>query len=215
MPTFGQSTICGRKKKVIIEPIFSSVEAAATPAPATQRGASQVTSSSAPVSTARPATQQSKPIRSTSIAGLGVSISALSQQKVEEEVVEAQQTEVLTETFTPLQLLNEWKAYAASISEEHHLKNTMLNCLPDLLNRDTFEVVVNNPVQEQRLLDNAVNIMPFLRKNLRNTQIQMKVRVTVENEKKLGFTSLEKFNLMVEQNESVKRLKDEFGLELM
>ena len=215
MPTFGQSTICGRKKKVIIEPIFSSVETAATPAPATQRGASQVTSSSAPVSTARPATQQSKPIRSTSIAGLGVSISALSQQKVEEEVVEAQQTEVLTETFTPLQLLNEWKAYEASISEEHHLKNTMLNCLPDLLNRDTFEVVVNNPVQEQRLLDNAVNIMPFLRKNLRNTQIQMKVRVTVENEKKLGFTSLEKFNLMVEQNESVKRLKDEFGLELM
>lgn len=144
-----------------------------------------------------------------------MSISALSQQKTEEEVVEAQQTEVFSETFTPLQLLSEWKAYAESIPEEHHLKNTMLNCLPDLLNRDTFEVVVNNPVQEQRLLDNAVNIMPILRRNLRNTQVQMKVRVTVENEKKLGFTSLEKFNLMVEQNETVKRLKDEFGLELM
>ena len=173
--------------------------------------------SSQPISTAkpRPATQQPKTIRNSSIAGFGISLSALSQQKTEEETVEAQQTEILTETFTPLQLLNEWKSYAESISEEHHLKNTMLNCLPDLLNRDTFEVVVNNPVQEQRLLDNAVNIMPILRKNLRNTQIQMKVRVTVENEKKLGFTSLEKFNLMVEQNESVKRLKDEFGLELM
>ncbi len=214
MPAFGQSTICGRKKKVIIEPIFSSVEAAATPAPATQRGASQVPSAAAPAATPRP-NQQPKPIRNNSIAGFGVSISALSQQKTEEEVVEAKQTEILTETFTPLQLLHEWKAYAESIPEEHHLKNTMLNCLPDLLNRDTFEVVVNNPVQEQRLLDNAVNIMPFLRKNLRNTQVQMKVRVTVENEKKLGFTSLEKFNLMVEQNESVKRLKDEFGLELM
>lgn len=215
MSAFGQSTICGRKKKVIIEPIFSSVEAAATPAPATQRGASEVLSQSVPASTPRTVNQQPKAIRNTSIAGFGVSISALSQQKTEEDVVEAQQTEILTETFTPIQLLHEWKAYAESIPEEHHLKNTMLNCLPDLLNRDTFEVVVNNPVQEQRLLDNAVNIMPILRRNLRNTQVQMKVRVTVENEKKLGFTSLEKFNLMLEQNDSVKRLKDEFGLELM
>lgn len=154
-------------------------------------------------------------VKKTSIARFGVSISALSQQKAEEEIEVVQQAEILTETFTPLQLLNEWKTYAESISEEHHLKNTMLNCLPDLLNRDTFEVVVNNPVQEQRLLDNAVNILSLLRKNLRNTQIQMKVRVTIENEKKLGFTSLEKFNLMAEQNESLKRLKDEFGLELM
>lgn len=215
MSAFGQSTICGRKKKVIIEPIFSSVEAAATPAPAAPRGISQASSQPAPSSTSRTVNQQPKAIRNTSIAGFGVSLSALSQQKTEEDVVEAKQTEILTETFTPLQLLSEWKAYAESIPEEHHLKNTMLNCLPDLLNRDTFEVVVNNPVQEQRLLDNAVNIMPILRRNLKNTQVQMKVRVTVENEKKLGFTSLEKFNLMVEQNDSVKRLKDEFGLELM
>lgn len=90
----------------------------------------------------------------------------------------------------------------------------MLNCLPDLQNRDTFEVVVNNPVQEQRLLDNAVSILNALRRNLRNSNIQMKVRVTIENEKKLGFTSLEKFNLMVEQNDALKKLKDEFGLEL-
>lgn len=149
------------------------------------------------------------------MAGLGVSISALSRKNEEDQVIENRPTEVLTETFTPLQLLNEWKEYAESIPEEHHLKNTMLHCLPDLLSRDTFEVVVNNPVQEQRLLDNAVNILPMLRAKLKNTQIEMKVRVTVENEKKLGFTSFEKFNLMLEQNDSLKRLKDEFGLELM
>lgn len=91
----------------------------------------------------------------------------------------------------------------------------MLNCLPDLQSRDLFEVVVNNPVQEQRLLDNAERILTILRNNLRNSSIQMRVRVSIENEKKLGFTSLEKFNLMIEQNETLKRLKDEFGLELL
>jgi len=91
----------------------------------------------------------------------------------------------------------------------------MLNCLPDLLNRDTFEVVVNNPVQEQRLVENTYYILSSLKKNLRNTNIEMKVRVSIDNEKKLGFTSLEKFNLMNEQNEALKKLKDEFGLEIL
>ena len=112
-------------------------------------------------------------------------------------------------------MLNEWKLYAESLVEEHHLKNTMLNCLPDLQNRDSFEVVVNNPVQEQRLLDSGYTILDVLRNKLKNTQIKMTVRVTVDNEKKLGFTALEKYNLMLEQNDSLKRLKDEFGLELL
>lgn len=149
------------------------------------------------------------------IGGLGISISALSQKQEVEEAVTVKAQQESSETFTPIQLLNEWKAYAARLTEEHHLKNTMLNCLPSLLNRDTFEVVVNNPVQEQRLIDSAINILPELRQILRNTHIKMQVRVSVDNEKKLGYTSLEKFNLMTEQNESLKKLKDEFGLELM
>lgn len=139
----------------------------------------------------------------------------MSKKEDIKETVQTRNEEILTETFTPIQLLNEWKAYAASLIEEHHLKNTMVNCLPSLLNRDTFEVVVNNPVQEQRLTDNAIAILTVLRKNLRNTQIQMKTRITVDNEKKLGFTSLEKFNLMLEENPSLRKLKEDFGLEIV
>lgn len=154
-------------------------------------------------------------MKKPSISGLGISISALSQKTEEVEKVNTAIQEDLTETFTPIQLLNSWKAYAETLVEEHHLKNTMINCLPSLLNRDTFEVVVNNPVQEQRLLDNAVSILSILRKELRNTHILMKVRISIDNEKKLGYTSLEKFNLMQQENENLKKLKDEFGLELL
>lgn len=91
----------------------------------------------------------------------------------------------------------------------------MLHCLPELLSKNEFEVVVNNPVQEQRLMENSFGILNQLRQQLRNTSIQMTVRITVDNEKKLGFTSFEKYNLMVEQNDALKRLKDEFGLELL
>lgn len=155
--------------------------------------------------------------KSLSVSNLGISISAFSEKKEASADLSKDKTESIlqNESFTPIQLLNEWKIYTESLVEEHHLKNTMLNCLPDLQSRDHFEVVVNNPVQEQRLLDNAESILSILRRNLRNSNIRMKVRVSIENEKKLGFTSLEKFNLMIEQNETLKRLKDEFGLELM
>lgn len=160
---------------------------------------------------ARPA--GSTPQRVTS-RKLGVSISDFTKEKPQEEIVQVQSTEILTETFTPVQLISAWKEFAEGLIEEHHLKNTMLNCLPSLLNRDTFEVVVNNPVQEQRLLESGTDILSKLRSVLRNTKIQMQVRITVENEKKLAFTPAEKFNLMMEENESLRRLKDEFGLEL-
>jgi DNA polymerase-3 subunit gamma/tau len=42
----------------------------------------------------------------------------------------------------------------------------------------------------------------------------MEVRISEDNEKKLAFTPSEKFNLMIEENDSLRKLKDEFGLEL-
>lgn len=217
------------QKKKVIDPIFSQ--------PSVSQGASLVQPKQ-PVQDNRAAAQsenavkinnsvtshsighpvQAKPVGSTSqritSRKLGVSISDFTKEKPQEEIVHVQSTEILTETFTPVQLINAWKEFAEGLTEEHHLKNTMLNCLPSLLNRDTFEVVVNNPVQEQRLLDSGADILGKLRTVLRNTKIQMQVRITVENEKKLAFTPAEKFNLMMEENESLRRLKDEFGLEL-
>lgn len=171
--------------------------------------------------TISPVSSQKSAEKKAATSKLGISISALSEEKQKlpgnqsGSDSNSNDTAALNESFTPIELLNEWKTYAETLTEEHHLKNTMLNCLPDLQNRDTFEVVVNNPVQERRLLDDAENIMSVLRKNLKNSKIRMNIRVSVDNEKKLGFTALEKYNLMVEQNETLKRLKDEFGLELM
>lgn len=145
---------------------------------------------------------------------LGVSISAFNQKKTEDGEKANISGEELSEHFTPLQLINEWKSYAEAISEEIHLKNTMLNCLPNLLDNTAFEVVVNNPVQEQTLLEQGTNILTTLKVKLRNTQIRMQVRVSIDNEKKLAYTPAEKFNLMLEENESLRKLKDEFGLEL-
>lgn len=211
------------KKKVAIEPIFSqkkvetaqnqqAVQPASRPTIAQQQQTGAVQQRSANPN------QQSNTVKKTlktpGAGGLGISISAFNQEKKEEEVKSEIKSEVLTERFTPIQLINEWKNYAEGLIEEHHLKNTMINCLPNLLENNTFEVVVNNPMQEQRLLEYKMDILGKLKTKLRNTQIQMQIRISEDNEKKLAFTPMEKFNLMMEENESLRKLKDEFGLEL-
>ncbi|MDH6356001.1 DNA polymerase-3 subunit gamma/tau [Dysgonomonas sp. PH5-45] len=147
------------------------------------------------------------------VSGLGVSISSVLNPTVKEEKTVEENIVEMSESFTPIQLIQEWKTYAEGLTEEHHLKNTMISCLPNLVNRDTFEVVVNNPMQEQRLLENSVGLLANLRDKLHNTHIVMMVRVSEDNEKKLAFTNIERYNLMKEQNPSIQRLKDEFGLE--
>lgn len=206
-----------QKKKIEIKPI-------ATPTPEQPTNESKDSQTKAPLQ--EHITAHTKPVVSEKrresvnslpkmgIGGLGVSISALNNKKKEEEHKEEEKKEILNTPFTPIQLINEWKIFAEGLIEEHHLKNTMLNCLPNMLDNKSFEVVVNNPVQEQRILENQYSILSALYSKLRNNQIKMTVRVTQENEKKLAFTSSEKFNLMAEENEVLRRLKDEFDLEL-
>ncbi|WP_108821400.1 DNA polymerase III subunit gamma/tau [Dysgonomonas sp. Marseille-P4361] len=218
-----------QKKKQVIDPIFTKESAPAQnvvqPSRPVQQTANLTRSETSPriAVSSGPSTQAKQPASSTqqsqavNVGGLGFSISAFSQKKEEKEVKHEATMEAMNECFSPLQLINEWKAYAEDLVEEHHLKNTMINCLPNLLDNgvgNTFEVVVNNPVQEQRLLENKMEILYRLRAKLRNTQLQMQVRISQDNEKKLAFTPSEKFNLMMEENESLRRLKDEFGLEL-
>lgn len=220
-----QAGLEDQKKKQVIDPIFSKQEQP-NPTTANQKPSVQqsvqpqapqrvVSSATAQVPSNNSPTQNagaSKMMPKT--GGLGVSISAFGQKK-EEETTKAEMTiEVLNDKFTPLQLINEWKAYAEALVEEHHLKNTMLNCLPDLIENTVFEVIVNNPVQEQRLLEHRIEILSKLRVQLRNTHLRMEIRISENNEKKLAFTPSEKFNLMIEENESLRKLKDEFGLEL-
>lgn len=167
-----------------------------------------------PVNNPQPEQKEKTPTHKT-ISGLGVSISDIVKNKQEENKETPRQTQVvLNEAFTPLELINEWKLYAESVEEDHHLKNTMLNCLPNLLTRNEFEVIVSNPVQEQRLLDSSLNIMTELKRKLRNTEIKMTIHVSENNEKKLAYTPMEKYKYMLDQNDNLLKLKDEFGLEL-
>lgn len=147
--------------------------------------------------------------------GLGVSLKALSEkketEKPQEEVVISGNANT---PFTLEQLKKAWNEYANNISWDIHFRNSLLNCPPQNLKNNHFEVIVNNPMQEQKLMDEHIRILNFLKKKLKNSAIEMQVRITVENEKKLAYTPLEKFKLMAEENHYLLILKEKLNLEI-
>lgn len=119
---------------------------------------------------------------------------------------------VMNAAFSQEDLVRCWDAFATRIEEKVYLKNTMINCRPVLVQPAVFEVAVHNPGQRDELQNGSAEILEFLRHNLRNSATRMEVRICETNEKHLAYTSAEKFNLLLEVNPAIAKLKDEFDL---
>ena len=222
------------KKKALIEPL-----AAAAPAPAT---ASQPTTVSVqpaaprPVTTAVPPTAQpmstpaatTRPVVSVPTAAtassekrasrpIGLSLREMREGPSRPATMQSASTAVredLDTPFTQESLQAAWTQFAHSIEKEVHLKHTMLNCEPKLLDPHLFEVVVHNPAQQDELLQKTLSILSFIRKQLRNGHVQLRVRIEEGNQKQIAVTSAEKFALLLKINPALGKLKEEFDLKL-
>ena len=105
-----------------------------------------------------------------------------------------------------------WDAYSKTLIEKVHLKNTMINCKPTLLDHFKFEVKVHNPAQKEEIISNSLDILKVLRTQLKNGLIQMYTRVDETIEKKTVYTSTEKLEFLNNINPLLSKLVKEFGL---
>ena len=88
----------------------------------------------------------------------------------------------------------------------------MINCLPTLADNNQFEVVVHNPVQKDELTNCCIDLLHVLRTQLCNASIQMRIQIDETNEKKLAYTSTEKYEHLNNINPLLSKFKDEFDL---
>ena len=109
-----------------------------------------------------------------------------------------------------------WQEYAAQLPKEQDaLMKRMQMLRPTLFkNSTTFEVVVDNEMAAKDFTALIPELQEYLRGRLRNSQVAMKVRVSeaAENIRPVG--RVEKFQMMVQKNQALMQLKEEFGLEL-
>lgn len=207
------------KKKASIEAINQNQTPNPAPSkPATPSRPTPVTTQippkqTQPVTPPQTATKP-QPQRHTSRPPMSTSLKNIAKAQMNTEGAQASTMSKadLQTPFTEEELIESWNAYANSTDKKIFLKNLMLNNPPKLQDNFYFEVVVHNPAMQEELFNNAINILGALRTRLKNTHIQMRVRISEGNEKHLAYTSAEKYEHLVEINPLLEKLAKEFDL---
>jgi len=132
----------------------------------------------------------------------------------ETSVATVETTVEMNEPFALDALHEAWLRFTKKIPTETVLVQTMYLCMPQMLDATTFEVVVDNRAQMDKLNGRGADLMAFLRTELRNTHLEMRIREREREERQKAFSPGERFVMLAEKNPELNRLKDIFGLEL-
>lgn len=166
----------------------------------------------------KPTPQVEKKPVAKSLAGLGVSLSSLSEEKqdgqAEKDKQEEKESKQNNQLFTEAELQKSWLSFAENLKEEKLLKNTMKLYRPKMLGNTVFEVEVNTEINKSYLDDHSVDILSYLRESLQNDDITMTIKISEVTTVKKPLTSREIFDELVQKNQSLQKLSDEFDLEL-
>lgn len=227
----------GRSPKQAIKPIFTQPAAAQQPqaAPAAPQTRPATAPTVQPSHTPQPAAtphatpaavlmaqgKDEKKVPVMKMSGLGVSIkrphTEEEQQKTVADNVTAQPATLPEEDY----IINErdvnyyWQEYAGRMPKEQvAIAKRMQNMRVTLLNDTTFEAVVDNEIVAKEFTAMIPALQEYLRVRLKNRKVTMTVRISAPAEKVRAYGRVEKFQMMVQKNNALLQLKEEFGLEL-
>ncbi|MDD3038199.1 DNA polymerase III subunit gamma/tau [Bacteroides sp.] len=170
---------------------------------------------------ASPAIREEKKIPVMKMSSLGVSIKRPQREQVAQNStttptanIQVQPEEDLI--FNDRDLNYYWQEYAGQLPKEQvAIAKRMQGLRPVLIGNSTsFEVVVDNEIAAKDFTALIPKMQDYLRKRLKNSKVQMTVRVSAPTETVRAVGRVEKFQLMAQKNEALMQLKDEFGLEL-
>ena len=138
----------------------------------------------------------------------------LSEEEKQKSPSEKESLEKQKESFSEDNLNYQWQSYANHMPiEQKALAVRMQAMRIALLDPSTFEIVVDNELVARDFQAILSDIEAFMRRELKNDFIQMKVRISEANENVRVFSRTEKFQMMGEKNKALYDFQKEFGLE--
>ena len=133
-------------------------------------------------------------------------------ESAQQQQASAQEQDI---AFDESDLNRYWQAFAALLPRDYKaMAMRMQNMRVKLINKVTFEMVLDNEYVAKEFMPLKANIESYLRKQLCNRQVKMSVRISEATEKKMPIGKVERFQAMAKKNEALLQLKEEFGLEL-
>ena len=167
--------------------------------------------------------KEEKKVPVMKMSGLGVSIKRPKAAEEEEEETKSTTTTTAQQAAQPEEdyIFNErdvnyyWQEYAGRMPKEQvAIAKRMQNMRVTLLNDTTFEAVVDNELVSKEFTAMIPHLQEYLRARLKNRKVTMTVRISAPTEKVHAYGRVEKFQMMVQKNDALLQLKNEFGLEL-
>ncbi|WP_276358929.1 DNA polymerase III subunit gamma/tau [Daejeonella sp. H1SJ63] len=113
-------------------------------------------------------------------------------------------------------LLRHWNMYAEKTKKEGKINIfTILTANPPaLLDNYQIEVVIENKIQDNLLNSERVDLLNYLRVELKNFSIDLKTKLIEQTVKRKLYTSTEKYQHMVQKNPNLEEFKRRFNLDL-
>ena len=240
----GDDAASGHSPKQAIKPIFTQPAPAqqSQAAPVAPRPQASIKSQTAPATTPVTNTaatttnsvphttptaillaqgKEEKKVPVMKMSGLGVSIKRPKAE--EEEETKSTTTTTAQQAAQPEEdyIFNErdvnyyWQEYAGRMPKEQvAIAKRMQNMRVTLLNDTTFEAVVDNEIVSKEFTAMIPHLQEYLRARLKNRKVTMTVRISAPTEKVHAYGRVEKFQMMVQKNDALLQLRNEFGLEL-
>ena len=166
--------------------------------------------------------KEEKKVPVMKMSGLGVSIKRpKAEEEEEEEETKSTTTTTAQQAAQPEEdyIFNErdvnyyWQEYAGRMPKEQvAIAKRMQNMRVTLLNDTTFEAVVDNEIVSKEFTAMIPHLQEYLRARLKNRKVTMTVRISAPTEKVHAYGRVEKFQMMVQKNDALLQLKNEFGL---
>lgn len=134
--------------------------------------------------------------------------------KTDEDTIEKaayNEYENFNEPFTQEQLAARWQQFLDMIPDRPNLISTLSN-IPELSEGNKLHLKIGNSVQEEEVRLVKPELINFLRKELRNSGIELTTSIEKIEPERVHFNDQEKLQILIQKNPELVELTKKFNL---
>ncbi len=120
--------------------------------------------------------------------------------------------ENLFESFTQEQLTAKWNEFLLKMADRPSLCSA-LSAVPELTEGNKLLLKIGNSIQEEDIRLMKPELVSWLRKELRNSGIEITTRLEKIESERIIFSESEKLQMMMKKNPVLNELKQKFNLD--
>ncbi|TDQ31019.1 DNA polymerase III subunit gamma/tau [Zeaxanthinibacter enoshimensis] len=225
----GQSPIKVREKDVVVttEPLDEKpeTEPITEEAPGTQKPDATPTPVAVKVSEPAPApTETAEAVsrkinikdRAERVSGLSISSIKVKKAHAEKASIPVDEASLPKEDFTEEAMQHLWKLFVDQLNEKgKRILATNLNVdTPKLIDQSTIHIEMPNSTMKKEIEREQGDLLMYLRQELENYDISLKITVNETTSTKYAFTPEEKYQKLREKNPAIDLLRQEFDLDI-